>query len=97
MKTTLRSVLWLTLVLVVGVALLLGGIIIGRSGWGMSGYGLGMMGNFGSMPHTPGMMGSGMMGMAGSGMMNRMGGSMADMMKMHHNSMQPSRNANPSP
>lgn len=97
MKTTLRPVLLLTLVVVVGMALLLGGIIIGRSSWGMPSYGLGMMGNFVNMPHTPGMMGSGMMGMAGSGMMNRMGGSMADMMKIHHNGMPPSQNANPYP
>jgi putative membrane protein len=47
MKTTTRT-LWIVIAVLVGLGLLAGGFLLSRSGWGMFGYGPGMMGgNFG--------------------------------------------------
>ncbi len=47
MKTSTRF-LWIVLAVVIGLGLLASGFLLGRSGWGMFGYGPGMMdGNFG--------------------------------------------------
>ena len=47
MKTTTRT-LWIVIAIVIGLGLLAGGFWLSRSGWGMFGYGPGMMdGNFG--------------------------------------------------
>jgi len=47
MKTTTRT-LWIVIAVVIGLGLLAGGFLLSRTGWGMFGYGPGMMdGNFG--------------------------------------------------
>jgi putative membrane protein len=47
MKTTTRT-LWIVIAVVIGLGLLAGGFLFSRTGWGMFGYGPGMMdGNFG--------------------------------------------------
>jgi hypothetical protein len=47
MKTTTRNI-WIIIAVVIGLGLLVGGFLLSRSGWGMFGYGPGMMGgNFG--------------------------------------------------
>src|SRR3989304_116909 len=81
MNTTLRSILIVIAIVVVGAALFLGGMAYGRLGWGMLGYGPGwMMSNVSpnavnqpgvaQAPYGYGMMGTGMMeGGYGPGMM----------------------------
>ena len=47
MKTTTR-IIWIIIAIVIGLGLLAGGFLLSRSGWGLFGYGPGMMGgNFG--------------------------------------------------
>jgi putative membrane protein len=47
MKTSTRFI-WIVLAIVIGLGLLAGGFLFSRTGWGMFGYGPGMMdGNFG--------------------------------------------------
>jgi putative membrane protein len=47
MKTTTRT-LWIVIAVLVGLGLLAGGFLLSRTGWGMFGYGSGMMdGNYG--------------------------------------------------
>ncbi len=47
MKTTTRTI-WIVIAVVIGLGLLAGGFLLSRTGWGMFGYGPGMMdGNFG--------------------------------------------------
>ena len=47
MKTTTRSI-WIVIAAVIGLGLLAGGFLLSRTGWGLYGYGPGMMdGNFG--------------------------------------------------
>ena len=47
MKTTTRT-LWIVIAVVIGLGLLAGGFLLSRTGWGLYGYGPGMMdGNFG--------------------------------------------------
>ena len=47
MKTTTRTI-WIIIAVVIGLGLLTGGFLLSRTGWGMLGYGRGMMGdNFG--------------------------------------------------
>lgn len=90
MNTTLRSILIVVALVVIGAALFLSGVAYGRMGWGTLGYGPGgMMGNIRSNafnqpgreqdPYGYGMMGNGTIigGMMGGGMMNNgmMGGS----------------------
>jgi hypothetical protein len=80
MNSTLRSILIVSVLFVIGGALFLGGVVFAYFNWGMrgfsmmgSGYGTGMMGG----GYRTGMMGSGNgMGMMGSGYgMGMMGGS----------------------
>ena len=90
MNTTVRAILLVVAIMVIGAALFLGGMAYGRMGWGTLGYGPGgMMGNIlpnafnqpGGVqdPYGYGMMGNGMMsgGMMNAGMMGSgmMGGS----------------------
>jgi len=42
MKTTTRT-LWIVIAVVIGLGLLAGGFLLSRTGWGMFGYGPGMM------------------------------------------------------
>jgi putative membrane protein len=47
MKTTTRTI-WIVVAVVIGLGLLAGGFLFSRTGWGMFGYGPGMIdGNFG--------------------------------------------------
>jgi putative membrane protein len=47
MKTTTRTV-WIVIAIVIGLGLLAAGFLLSRTGWGMFGYGPGLMhGNFG--------------------------------------------------
>ena len=47
MQTTTRSI-WIVIAAVIGLGLLAGGFLLSRTGWGLYGYGPGMMdGNFG--------------------------------------------------
>jgi len=82
MNTTVRSVLIVAAIVVIGAALFLGGVAYARMGWGTLGYGPGgMMGNISpdafnqsggaQAPYGYGMMGNGMMsgGMMNNGMM----------------------------
>ena len=47
MKTTTRTI-WIVIAVLVGLGLLAGGFLLSRTGWGMFGYGSGMMdGNYG--------------------------------------------------
>ena len=86
MNTTVRSILIIVAIVVIGAALFLGGVAYGRMGWGTLGYGPGgMMGNIRpnafnqpggvQAPYGYGMLGNGMMGggMMGGGMMGGSG------------------------
>ena len=90
MNTTVRAILIVVAIMVIGAALFLGGMAFGRMGWGTLGFGPGaMMGNIrpntfnqpggAQDPYGYGMMGNGMMsgGMMNNGMMGggMMGGS----------------------